>query len=337
MQLKKEKITENIKRIISSHTFIFIFPFLLPLLLIFIVNPELFILGWNEGQGSMTFIVLFILIEWLDSRNKLEFRKSRRSVIARLILIFAMLFYFTFLYTFGYHTIIASFGKMINVPGDLSWTRMWDYIIYTFFVIGMIGFSFKSPGDLKYFPTPIVYAIGMASILLLDSALPHSQLGIFEGVVSIIIFLVVSMLGFFGVRINIIDEQTLVIWGQKGTLKVSLYWPCVGILSMLIYFLVIIILMIKLDIPAYRKIVYTIIGAVGTFFINVIRIFLIIYYGAFINVNLRLFHETIGEVLFIIWIVIFILAVTEWESYKRKRKSGLTKKGINSKAHIKIK
>ncbi len=175
----------------------------------------------------------------------------------------------------------------------------------------------------------------MASILLLDSALPHSQLGIFEGVVSIIIFLVVSMLGFFGVRINIIDEQTLVIWGQKGTLKVSLYWPCVGILSMLIYFLVIIILMIKLDIPIYRKIIYTIIGAVGTFFINVIRIFLIIYYGAFINVNLRLFHETIGEVLFIIWIVIFILAVTEWESHKRKRKAELTKKVINSKTLIK--
>ena len=78
---------------------------------------------------------------------------------------------------------------------------------------------------------------------------------------------------------------------------------------------------------------YTIIGAVGTFFINVIRIFLIIYYGAFINVNLRLFHETIGEVLFIIWIVIFILAVTEWESLKRKRKYESEKKIINSKPH----
>ncbi|KON26464.1 hypothetical protein AC481_07140 [miscellaneous Crenarchaeota group archaeon SMTZ-80] len=333
MELRKKKIIENIKRIISSRTLIFILPFLLPLLLIFMVNPELFILGWNEGQGSMTFIVLFILIEWLDSRNKLELKKSRKSVIARLILIFAMLFYFTFLYTFGYHTIIASLGKMINVPGDLSWTRMWDFVIYTFFVISMISFSFNGPRDLKYFPTPIVYAIGMASILLLDSVLPHSQLGIFEGVVSIIVFLVVSMLGYFGVRINIIDEQTLLIWGKKGTLKVSLYWPCVGILSMLIYFLVIIILMIKLDIPIYRKIMYTIIGAVGTFFINVIRIFLIIYYGAFINVNLRLFHETIGEVLFIIWIVIFILAVTEWESFKRKRKYKSEKKVINLKTH----
>ena len=335
MELTKEKIVNNLKRYGSSETLIFILPFLLPLLLIFIINPELFILGWNEGQGSMTFIILFLLIEWFDSRKKLNLNKSRKSVAGRLILTIIMLFYFVFLYIFGFHVLIGSFGKMLGISGDLSWTRMWDYIIYTLYVIGMIYFSFNNPKALKHFPTPAVYAIGMASILLLDSMLPHSQLGIFEGVVSIIIFIVVSMLGYIGVRINVINEQSLVIWGKKGTLKVSLYWPCVGILSMLIYFLVIVILMIKFDIPFYRKIIYAFIGAIGTFFVNVIRIFLIIYYGAFININLRMFHETIGEVLFIIWIVVFILVITEWERYRRKSQkdseSTLGKELINMK------
>jgi thaumarchaeosortase len=228
------------------------------------------------------------------------------------------------MYIFGFHTIFESFGEKLNVIGTLSWTRMWDYIIYTLFVIGMIRFSFNDVKALKFFPTPIVYAIGMAFILLLDSLLPHDELSIFEGVVSVIIFIVVFMLGYIGVGIKILDPQTVLVFGKQGTLRLLFYWPCVGILSMLIYFLVITILMIKLDISVRRKIVYIILGAVGTFFINVIRIFLIIYYGAFISVNLRIFHETIGEVIFIVWIVIFILIVTEWEG-RRKRQQRIGK------------
>ncbi len=317
MRLKIGARLKDFRRSESFNNLAFIIPFILPLLLIFLVNHGSFILGWNEGQGGLSFIILFLLIEWFDSRKKLEFDKSNRNKIAKLACLSGILFYFAFMYLFGYYTVLESFGEGFNIPGTLSWARMWDYIIYISFVAAMISLSFNDIKALKLFPTPIVYAIGMALILLLDSALPHSQLGIFEGVVSVIIFMVVSMLRYLGVGINILDEQTILVFGQKGTLRISLFWPCVGILSMLIYFLVIAILMLKLDISIYRKVLYAILGAIGTFFINVIRIFLIIYYGAFVSINLRMFHETIGEVLFVIWIIFFILIVTEWEGRRR--------------------
>ena len=88
---------------------------------------------------------------------------------------------------------------------------------------------------------------------------------------------------------------------------------------MTIYLLVIVILMVKLQTSVKRKLVYAALGAVGTFFVNIVRIFLIIYYGAFIDVNLRMFHESVGEVLFTFWIVIYLLAVTAIEARIARR------------------
>jgi len=77
--------------------------------------------------------------------------------------------------------------------------------------------------------------------------------------------------------------------------------------------------MVKLQTSVRRKLVYAALGAVGTFFVNIVRIFLIIYYGAFIDVNLRMFHESVGEVLFTIWIVIYLLTVTAIEARTARR------------------
>ena len=328
MVTKNTSIFVKVKEILYSPTLIFLLPFALPLLMLFLVNTESFILGWNEGHGGLSFALLFLLIEWLESHKKLKHSKSRRKLIGKLICLGLMVFYFAFLYIFDYYVLLESVGESLNVEGLLSWARMWDYIVYTIFMIGIIYFTFDDFKAIRFFPTPIVYTLGMASILILDAMLPHSQLGIFEGVVSVILILVVSILNLIGIQVNIIGNQTLLVYGQKGMLRVSMNWPCVGILSMLIYFLVIVILMIKLNTTLRRKIIYAIVGALGTFSINVIRIFLIIYYGASISVNLRLFHETIGEVLFIIWIVVYIFIVTEIESHRIKKQRATIQKGL---------
>ena len=328
MVTKNTSIFAKVKEILFSPTLIFLLPFALPLLMLFLANTESFILGWNEGHGGLSFALLFLLIEWLDSHKKLKLSKSRRKLIGKLICLGLMIFYFVFLYIFDYYVLLESVGESLNVEGLLSWARMWDYIVYTIFMIGIIYFTFDNSKVIRFFPTPIVYTLGMASILFLDAMLPHSQLGIFEGVVSVILTLVVGLLNMIGIGVNRMGNQALLVHGEKGTLRVSMYWPCVGILSMLIYLLVIVILMIKLNTTLRRKIIYAILGAVGTFFINVIRIFLIIYYGACISVNLRLFHETIGEVLFIIWIVAFIFIVTEIESHRIKKQRAINQKGL---------
>ncbi|MEM4246385.1 MAG: exosortase/archaeosortase family protein, partial [Candidatus Bathyarchaeia archaeon] len=117
--------------------------------------------------------------------------------------------------------------------------------------------------------------------------------------------------------------------GHKGLMVLEINWPCAGILSMLVYMLVVVILMVKMDAPLRRKVMYAAVGAIGTFLINILRIFSITLAVAYSNVDLRVFHETIGEVLFIIWIMIYLVTTVSVES-------SLSKKGLKRTPHLDI-
>jgi len=83
---------------------------------------------------------------------------------------------------------------------------------------------------------------------------------------------------------------------------------------MIVYSLVILVLMVKLDASRTRKIIYAVIGAAGTYFVNVIRITLIVLYVTYISLDVEAFHASIGEVLFIAWIFIYLLLVIHLEN-----------------------
>jgi thaumarchaeosortase len=72
----------------------------------------------------------------------------------------------------------------------------------------------------------------------------------------------------------------------------------------------------KLHAPKHRKLIYTFVGVAGTILLNVVRIFSIAYYGyayATSGEQLDAFHNSIGEILFPIWIVIFLMLIIKIE------------------------
>jgi thaumarchaeosortase len=75
--------------------------------------------------------------------------------------------------------------------------------------------------------------------------------------------------------------------------------------------------MVKLDAPRKRKLIYASIGAVGTFFVNVFRITLIVLYATYVSSAYSVvdaFHNSIGDILFIIWIFSYLLLVIHMEN-----------------------
>jgi thaumarchaeosortase len=74
------------------------------------------------------------------------------------------------------------------------------------------------------------------------------------------------------------------------------------------------VIVIKLEIPVKRKIAYAVIGAVGTFFVNVIRITMIVAYVMFVSLDVTAFHDVIGEILFLIWVVVYLGLVIRQEN-----------------------
>jgi thaumarchaeosortase len=72
------------------------------------------------------------------------------------------------------------------------------------------------------------------------------------------------------------------------------------------------------------------VGVAGTILLNVVRIFTITYYGyvyATSGQQLDAFHNAIGEVLFPIWIVVFLVLILEIEDRIAPR----TRQGKKSK------
>lgn len=304
-----------------------------PILALIILDQESFILGWNEGRGGILFAVLFFLIEWYDSREDLRIRGfSRRRAISWISIIAALSAYYIWVYFFRLQEFISDLGEGwgVSKEGLLSWTWLWEYVVFAAFIIGLIA-VLHNRGAVKKVITPIIYCIGSALILLIDALFPYESLGFLAGIVPFIVKVVVSMLWISGVSVIdnplgrfkppwvYVEENFLFLRGFKGLVVLEINWPCAGILSMLIYILVVVILMVKMDAPRKRKLIYLIVGAIGTFMVNIIRIFLITIAVVYSNIDLRVFHETVGEVLFVIWIVIYLMATLSIEKILASR------------------
>jgi thaumarchaeosortase len=89
-----------------------------------------------------------------------------------------------------------------------------------------------------------------------------------------------------------------------------IYWPCAGIHSLFIYTFVILLFLKNANMSLGAKAICLTVGAVGTFFVNVLRIVSII------NITItsgdvagQYFHNYYGELYFLGWIVFYLFAL----------------------------
>ncbi|MEM3476364.1 MAG: archaeosortase/exosortase family protein [Candidatus Bathyarchaeia archaeon] len=327
LKLSLKKLTQKLKAINKD---IFLFILLSPLITVLIIDFRSFTLGWNEGSGGLIFALFFLIIEWYDARNELKINLTKKKFFGFLLGVFLFSIYFVAIYKWNLQTFLFNYGKNFAVEGGLpSWVWLWDYVVFaSSLIISLTAlFSIKF---LKLIITPIVYSVGSALILLLDVFFPYQSIGFLAGLVPFIMNSVVFLLKLSNVKIlnNLFEageppwiyvkKNYLNVMSKKGFVILEVNWPCAGIFSLLIYSLIISILMVKLNAPIKRKIVYASLGALGTFFINIFRIYLIVLAILYSAVDLKVFHETIGEVLFIIWIITYLLTVIKIEFFISK-------------------
>ena len=311
-----------------------------PIWAVLLLDFNSFALGWNEGRGGILFAVFFLLVEWLDSRKSIETKMSKKRAVVWTLSVLGLVTYFLLVYFLKLQDIIAWIGKGygISKEGTLSWTWLWEYVVFAGFLTVNLGAIFGAKA-VKQNITPIVYCLGTVVVLFLDATFPYQSLGALAATVPFIVVSIVFLLGISGVHVAkspfatakapwVYTEGNLLFMNgrHKGLIVLEINWPCAGILSMLIYMLVVIILMIKLKASLKRKAIYAAVGALGTYFINILRIFLITLAVAYSNIDLRVFHETIGEVLFVIWIMAYLVtAVGVENAMSRREQASLAK------------
>jgi thaumarchaeosortase len=269
------------------------------------------------GRGGLLFVLFFLAFELLDFRKTTNPRLSRNQK-----LVIATIFAFGMLY-FGAVGLFKPFtdsiywvGRILGASGDTSnsWLMATDYVAMTLYVFGLATAFFGGRGILKVI-TGIVLSAGMLVMYLLDAFFPYGSLGPLQFWANFIVAGVAFLTRGLGLPIYG-KSNMLTISGKHGFYQLFVYWPSVGVHSMLIYSLVMIILAAKLYAPAMRKITYAAVGVVGTIFLNVVRISMIAFYGyayATSGTDLDAFHNSIGEFLFPVWIVVFLWIVLDIE------------------------
>jgi len=107
----------------------------------------------------------------------------------------------------------------------------------------------------------------------------------------------------------------LAAWDPKNLSRRASFgiaWPCAGIESLLIYTVIILLFLKKSAIPWKHRIIYFAVGAVVTYFINVLRvttIFLIVMDYGFPSPQFQRFHDYYGMLYSITWIISYPLII----------------------------
>ena len=109
--------------------------------------------------------------------------------------------------------------------------------------------------------------------------------------------------------------------GGRG-FSVGIAWPCAGVHSMFLYTLIILLLFKKSNISRFRKLVYFIVGAIGTYSVNILRI--LAYFQILVTDGLtaaQTFHDVYAELLFVAWVLLYILLIIFIQKFRLVEKT----------------
>jgi thaumarchaeosortase len=317
-----------------------------PILYTLVAYPDSFTVSWNEGRGGFLFAMAFIAAELIGLRySVLKTRFLVVSVMAALtITYFAALPY-------GLSVYIRDANDVYPVSLVDSWMWMWDFIVLTIFVIAALVFLFGKKWY-KIAPAGAIYLAGSAVILALDAFFPFDSLGPLQFIVPIYLQIDQAVINFIDkFIINIGPElpaqsaspaiargNLLVLNGLHGPFALQVFWPSAGVHSMIIYTLVMLALLLKMNISLSRKLIYFVAGTIGTLAVNVIRIISLSLYALIVTTSVQeweAFHSIAGEIMFLPWLGIYLGIVIYIENKRMRRlQPGATKPGLSNESSL---
>ena len=126
----------------------------------------------------------------------------------------------------------------------------------------------------------------------------------------------------------------LVLNGLHGPFALQVFWPSAGVHSMIIYTLVMLALLLKMNIPSTRKLIYSAAGTLGTVSVNLIRIISLSLYALVVTTDVKqweAFHSIAGELMFLPWLGIYLGVVLYIENNRSSRlQARATREGADS-------
>jgi thaumarchaeosortase len=301
-----------------------------PILYTLVAYPDTFTLSWNEGRGGFLFATAFIAAELIGLKYSLT--KKRVLLVAGMAAI--TISYFVAL-PYGLSDYIRNGKDVYNVSLVDSWMWMWDFIVMATFVASSLALLFGK-NWYKIASAGAIYLAGSALILALDAFFPFDSLGPLQFIVPIYLQIDQGVVNFIDKSITNVGPQMqenpaapavaksnlLVLNGLNGPFALQVFWPSAGVHSMIIYTLVMLALLLKMNMPLTRKMIYFAAGTLGTVSVNLVRIISLSLYALVVTTDVKeweAFHSIAGEVMFLPWLGIYLGVVIYVENKRTRR------------------
>jgi thaumarchaeosortase len=301
-----------------------------PIIFTLAAYPDSFGLAWNEGRGGFLFAMAFIAAELIGVKLKVS--------KAKLYIVFALaavtISYFIFL-QFGLRDTIEAAAPAFNVSLVDSWVWMWDSIVMAAFVFASLVVLFGARWH-KIAPAGAIFLAGTAAFLATDAFFPYDTLGPLQFIVPIYLQIdqaVINLIDDYVMNIGPANPEStsnpatargnlLILNGLHGPFALQVFWPSAGVDSMIIFTLVMLALLLKIEIPRKKKLMYFVIGAFGTAAVNVVRITALSLYALVVTTKVsewEAFHSVAGMIMFLPWLGVYLALVMYTEGKIRKR------------------
>ena len=294
-----------------------------PILFVLAAYPDSFSMSWNQGRGGFLFGLAFIVAEIIG----VKFIVSKRRLIFGIPLAVVTIIYFVLL-DFGLHDYIINAAPAFNVQLIYSWEWFWDFLVITIFAISASILMFGKKWIRIVIAGP-VFLGGSAIILSLDAFFPYDTLGPLQYFVPHLVQTNVWIINALDLGVATARDNLMFLRGDHGPFALQVFWPSAGVHSVVIYSLVMMAFLLKMNIKQNRKFMYFGLGILGTIIINMIRIFSLSVFALKVSTNpveFEEYHSVAGEIMFLPWLFAFLLVVTVIETKRMKKKEASLQK-----------
>jgi thaumarchaeosortase len=316
--------------------------FAVPLVWLYLLNPASFDNMW-KGRTFELFFVWLILLELILSWETLQKcavqKPTSLRIAALLVTLLLPTVYVVASNYLGINPAIQDWAKQSGVTWYSDMPVAIEYLVFAVF-FSLMAFLILRFDGLRSFSIPILFSALVGAIFIIDSVYPNDQFTPFQIMVPATTMLAANTLSFMGYKTSLDlshgNLPQLTVTDPNNPLKTVTFgvaWPCAGIESLLIFTVVIALFLKRMSISWQTKLGFFAFGAVVTYLINVLRIVSIFLWtlgGGDVNV----FHQSIGPLFPIAWIVSYPLIVlgslSLWRRIRNRNKQGILETGQDS-------
>ncbi len=313
--------------------------FAIPLVWLYMLDPLSFEAMWKGRTFQLFFVWLVgleLIMGWGELNAKLGKLFSARAVALAVTIVLPTL-YVVASYYWGLNQTIFDWSTKQNIAWANTMPLSTEYLVFgvLFFAVTYLGFGFKGVRALS---VPAFFLVLVGAIYTIDNVFPYGQFTPFQIFVPTTATLAAAILSLMGYTTNLTFQQsathgavtllTSTSPSTQATATFEIAWPCAGIESFLIFTVVILLFLKRMQVSWKSKIGYFAFGAAVTYVINSFRIVNIFLSGMAYgetSPEVEAVHLTYGPLYAIAWIVtyplIIILAQTLWQRRKSRNQT----------------